>query len=470
MKDFSALPLGQPIPDSPHAVSVSMPKWAHVVKYEEGDPEIAAALTTAYPRFSYHPLYAQLCAKYPAARNEMVLALPSLKVAEKCVAYAGKGRTQETQDGVALAILPKSRAGEAKEFWCDTGLIVSSRQAEAILNGAGAGDTTVREELSKTVAALYGADKGDVYLHPTGMASIFSAFEAVTAERGDRAVQFGFPYVNTLKILERYGDGVYVPYNSAAELGALRDVLDKGNTAAVFCEIPGNPLLRTIDLRGLKSLLAPRGIPLVIDDTLGPPVNLDLMPYADAIVTSLTKFFSGKGDVTGGSLVLNAASPHYGAMKKHLAAAHEELLYPADAAVLLANAQGFAPRMEKINANAAQLADYLRRHDEIAATYYPSGDPAYDALKKPGGGYGGLLSFIMKDAARAPQVYDALEVAKGPSLGTEFTLACPYTLLAHFNERVEAAKQGVPEDLIRVSVGMEDAGRILKRFEKALKP
>lgn len=466
-KDLYVCALGLPIPDDPHAVSVSMPKWAHVVGYEENNPAIVSALKTAYPRFSYHRLYVKLCQKYAAKPGETILALPSPAVAEKCVAYAGAGRVEATPDGVALAVLPQALAGRAKEFWCDTGLIVSSRQSESILAGKPPAPAPARDALRAAVAPLYGAGTEDVYLHPSGMGSIFSAYEAVAG--GKKAVQLGFPYMNTLKILQRYGEGVYVPYDTPADFAVLAAVLDQGGVSAVFCEIPGNPLLRTIDLEKLKALLHPRGIPLVVDDTVGPPLNVDLTPYADIIVTSLTKFFSGVGNVTGGSLVLNRKSKHFARLKAHLEKTHEDLLYPDDAEVLLANMRNFAPRMQKINANAAVLAAHLRAHPKIAEVYYPSGDPAYDALKKPGGGYGGLLSFTLKNPSHAPAVYDALAVAKGPSLGTEFTLACPYTLLAHYNELDWARENGVPAELIRVSVGMEEIEGILARFERTLK-
>ena len=145
----------------------------------------------------------------------------------------------------------------------------------------------------------------------------------------------------------------------------------------------------------------------------------------------------------------------------------ETLLYGADARVLLANGRDFPVRMQEINHNAAQLFAYLRGHKDVQRVYYPEGD-AYEAIRVSGGGYGGLLSFELKDATKARLVYDALAVAKGPSLGTDFTLASPYTLLAHYNELPWAIENGVSPDLIRASVGREDVGHIVKRFDAAL--
>ena len=85
-----------------------------------------------------------------------------------------------------------------------------------------------------------------------------------------------------------------------------------------------------------------------------------------------------------------------------------------------------------------------------------------------GGGFGGLISFALKDPSRAPGVYDALEWTKGPSLGTEFSLACAYTLLAHYQELDWAESCGVPRNLIRLSAGAEDTGRLVAALAAAL--
>jgi cystathionine gamma-synthase len=84
------------------------------------------------------------------------------------------------------------------------------------------------------------------------------------------------------------------------------------------------------------------------------------------------------------------------------------------------------------------------------------------------GGHGCLLSFVLKDRESAPRVYDAMQFSKGPSLGTNFTLVCPYTLLAHYDELDWAARCGVDRTLLRVSVGLEPADIIIERMKQAL--
>jgi len=83
------------------------------------------------------------------------------------------------------------------------------------------------------------------------------------------------------------------------------------------------------------------------------------------------------------------------------------------------------------------------------------------------GGYGGLISITLKNPKKAPAFYDALQVSKGPSLGTEFTLACPYTLLAHYDELDWAESHDVTPNLLRFSIGREPLEELIARFEDA---
>jgi cystathionine gamma-synthase len=103
--------------------------------------------------------------------------------------------------------------------------------------------------------------------------------------------------------------------------------------------------------------------------------------------------------------------------------------------------------------------------------FYPKYNPSkehYETFKTPEGGYGGLLSLIFHDDAHAVTFYDAIETAKGPSLGTNFTLTSPYTILAHYTELDWAEKYGVERGLVRISVGLEDREPLVGVFEKAL--
>jgi cystathionine gamma-synthase len=361
-----------------------------------------------------------------------------------------------------------------RAFWQHTGLIVSSRQAEAILAGrrSEADGAAIRRSLRQQLAAFYDCAPHDVFLAPTGMAAQFAALQAVRSRRpGHPTVQLGFPYTDTLKLQQKFGDGGILLHDLERLDGDVRRLLDHQSLAGAFCEIPGNPLLGSADLRAIGPLLRRRRVPLVVDDVVATPWNVNLGPYADLIVTSLTKYVVGTGDAMGGALIANPRSPLHEELQPLIRAQHQELLWAEDAAVIDAHAGTFEERVRRHNQNGRVIAERLRRHPDVERVWYPAWEhrEAYEAVRRPDGGYGSLITFLPKHAeTRAARVYDALAVCKGPSLGTIFTLACPFTLLAHYGELDWAESCGVSRYLIRLSVGLEDADDLCQRLDAAL--
>ena len=141
-----------------------------------------------------------------------------------------------------------------------------------------------------------------------------------------------------------------------------------------------------------------------------------------------------------------------------------------DAQVLLSNKEGFDARMEKINTTGEIVADFLNSHPAVEQISYPKYTTTglYDGLKTSRGGYGGLISIVLKNQKKSPTVYDALKLTKGPSLGTEFTLVSPYTMLAHYEELDWAEDHDVSRNLIRFSIGMESPDYLVDVIGNAL--
>ncbi len=474
--------LGLPLPESPHAVSVALPRWADVIGYEEKRPETVARMRSGYPRFLVHPRVMDLARALAADATEpcACLPFPSRRVATRAAAYvtrrAGVPARVVVRDTLAGVVTTPAGETALRAFWQHTGQIVSSRQAEAWLEGRSADlarGHALRSALRTQLAGYYDCAPEDVFLTPTGMAAIDAAHAAVTGLRpGLPTAQLGFPYVDTLKLQEQFGSGaVFVPYHEGTAAARLIERLQRQPLAACFCEIPGNPLLECPDIAGLLPWLRAQGIPLVVDDVVSTPLNIDLSPVADVVVTSLTKYFAGTGDVMGGAIILNPRSVHHYALRETLRAAHEALLWEDDAEVLDRQARGFPERMRRHNAGGLYLAERLRAHPAVAQVWYPkwqSGEH-YETVRRPDGGWSNLISFLTVDPARtAPRVYDALEICKGPTLGTVFTLACPFALLAHYGELDWAESCGVSRHLIRVSVGIEDPETLWPRFARAL--
>lgn len=475
--------LGHAIPDNEHACSVCMPLWEHNVAYEEGDEAVTSLFRTGYPRFFMHPSVSALIARLATQRNwnpDSCLILPSRASASRCAAYVlhrtGQHAEIETAAcGVWLLRTCELGRPALREFWQHAGELVSSRSAMDCLSGKSLSisTTAAKVRIRERVADLQHVDPEDVYLFPSGMAAIYTAWRITQGE--NPAIQFGFPYVDTYKILERFGDRPpwFFPVGSDTELSELEHRLTSERASALFCEVPGNPLLTTPDTSKLSRLCQSHSIPMIIDDTLGAMVNTDVRPHADLIATSLTKFFSGSGDTLAGSLIVIPNKPNYHELKQRLDVEYEDLLTDADAEVLAANCGDVEQRVACINNNAAKLVDALRSHPAVEHVFYPgSEDPAhFDAIRDPQfpKGNGGLLSVVLKNAAEtAPKAYNALQVSKGPNLGTNFTLCCPYTILAHYNELDFVQKCGVSPYLLRISVGLEGADWVVARVLQAI--
>lgn len=324
---------------------------------------------------------------------------------------------------------------------------------------------------------LHTLRENDVYLFPAGMNAIFNAHRALLAAAGDapkKSINLGFPYVDTLKILQKFGPGcVFYGNGSDEDLDDLEDRLrTRGERfLGLFCEFPGNPLLKCPDLARIRRLADEFGFAVVVDETIGTFSNINVLPAADIVVSSLTKIFSGASNVMGGSAILNPEGRHYGSLKKAMEDNYEDTYWPEDIVFMERNSRDFLDRVDRINANAEAICDVLRSHPAVKAVYYPKHNPTkpyYDAYRLPNGGYGGLLSVVFHHPPQAVEFYNTMEIAKGPSLGTNFTLGSPYVLLAHYGELSWAAEYGVDPDLVRLSVGLEETSDLEERFRKAL--
>ena len=472
---WAAEELGQPLPESVHAVSVALPRWQDVIDYEEKSPEVVNRLQCGYPRFVIHPLVTRMA--LTLGGGQPCLPFPSDRAAEEATDFVreqGAPAELVRLRGICGVTTDKTGIAALKAFWQHTGLIVSSRQAEAWLEDRAedADAASLCASLRRQLAGFYDCAEDDVFLAPTGMAAQFEALKAVQQRRpGQATVQLGFPYVDTLKLQQKLGHGGELLHDLKCIGAELRQLVARRIPAACFGEIPGNPLLGSPDVREVTPILREHGIPFVADDVVATPLNVDLSNHADLIATSLTKYVVGSCDAMGGALICNPRSPYHEELKALVRVQHEELLWGADARVLDHQAHTFPERMRRHNINGLLIAERLRAHPAVERVWYPKWEfsEAYEAVRRPAGGWGSLVTFLPRRAEESsPRIYDRLHISKGPSLGTMFTLACPFTLLAHYTELTWAEACGVSRFLIRVSVGLEDPEELWQRFESAL--
>lgn len=486
MRDLAADPawqeqdLGLPLPDSPHACSVCLPTWNSILGYEEGREKILKRMRTGYPRFFRHPVVERLFAAAKAeiaGENEEVIVLPTRGSVQR--AHRWVERRAETAvriasfHGLQVLVVPTKAKPDADAYWRFAGEVVSSRQAQDFLDG-NLREGSKSHLISRALSKFSGAAPEDTFIFTSGMAAITAVLRALPGLReGKKTLQLEFPYVDGLKVQELFGNGVVYLNEAVGEsfdeaLMRIRQC----EFAGVFTEVPSNPLLRTVDLKRVSEACAESGTPLIIDDSVTGPFNVHSLRFADVVTGSLTKWVSGAGDVMAGAASVRADSPLANTLRESLGADSTESapLYIGDAEVLLSNLKGYAQRMQAVNDNGTGLAAWLQAHSAVAEVWHPSltRRENYEAVMRKGGGYGGLLSFVLKSQKKTPKVYDALRLNKGPSFGTSFTLVCPYTLLAHYNELEWAEGCGVSPNLLRVSCGQEPLDAIIAAFEVAL--
>ncbi|KAH7332861.1 pyridoxal phosphate-dependent transferase [Rhizoctonia solani] len=328
----------------------------------------------------------------------------------------------------------------------------------------------------------------EVFLFPAGMAAIWISYQLILAIRPQhKSVCFGFPFSDTLKVFQKWGPGChFFARGQDDDINELNSILQVESISALYTEFPSNPFLRSINLLKLRELANKHNFPIIIDDTIGSFANVEVLPYADIVVSSLSKVFSGAGNAMGGSLVLNPHGKHYEALKSQLQRIYEDTYWGEDAIFMERNSRDFVSRVHAINQNTEALCELFHnrslsapspaRSTVIKQVYYPKWETRanYDICRRTSngntytGGFGGLFSITFTTASAARVFFDNLDCAKGPSFGTNFTLVCLYTFLTHYAELEWAEAYGIELELVKVSVGLEEREDLLSRFTVAL--
>lgn len=154
-----------------------------------------------------------------------------------------------------------------------------------------------------------------------------------------------------------------------------------------------------------------------------------------------------------------------------LAELYEGAGFPPDVIKLAQNCTDFVDRVHQCNSSALAVVNLLSPHPAIQEVWHPSTAarrPAYEGYRRAKGGYGNLLSIIFRDPRSAIVFYDSLDVCKGTSFGTNFTLAVPFIQLYPFAEQDFIESYGIPKHLIRLCVGLESVARIVEVIAAAL--
>ena len=499
MSAFTPIPLGQRIPASLHGVSCSLPTMRDVIGYEEKDPEVIKHLTSGYPRFVVHPFAKQAAEHLVRTKNlagQSLWLTSSIRAAERLRNHLGSPNVKLIEDSPLTGVsFPEDAplSSRAKTFLQHTGMFVSSREAEDYLLRVGELDAPVDEKSFDGYApgcvkghvarAFIHAAPADVLLAPSGMNAIYAAFRVASdlqRTRGrTRWIQLGWLYLDTIAILQKFTDQPAVDYlfqGDVFDLDALKKLFaEQGDKiAGIITEVPTNPLIQTPDVAVIRDLCRAHGAMLIIDPTIASPLNIDVLPFADVVVNSLTKYAASEGDVIMGTVVVNPKSPHAADFRARLPGELEPV-YSRDLHRLAAQIGDTGEVIAQINRTAPAVVEFLRTHPRIKSlrwSHHPASREHYLKITRDPSALGSMISFEV-DMPLA-RFYDRLRLPKGPSFGMKTTLICPFIYLAHYDlvtsesGRAFLAAAGLSPELLRLSIGCEPAGDIVAALAEAL--
>ena len=323
--------------------------------------------------------------------------------------------------------------------------------------------------LENKIALLDGTDGAVGF--PTGMAAISSTFFALLSP-GDRVVSIRDSYGGTNVLFEEFLPrfSITTKLCDTTDFHAIEREIAAGCTL-LYLETPTNPTLKVVDIARLAAVARRHGAIVVTDNTFATPMNQRPAELgSDLIIYSATKFLAGHSDVLGG-LVCGRAD----LIRKiyHFREIAGATLHADAAYAILRGMKTLALRMARHNSSAQAIAEHLKRHPKVASVYYPglADHPGHDIAARQMRGFGGVLSFVPHgDFAALSTVLNGLRYAqRAAHLGGVATTAGPPSVTSHVELTAEErARAGIPETLIRYSVGIEDPADLIADLDQAL--
>ena len=325
-----------------------------------------------------------------------------------------------------------------------------------------------RHALEECLAALEGGRRALAFA--SGMAAEDGLLRAVCAP-GDHVVIPDDAYGGTFRLMARVLADWGVSYRPVpiSDLTAVRAALAERPARVLWAETPTNPLLSIADIAALADVAHQAGALLVVDNTFASPyLQQPLALGADAVVHSTTKYLGGHSDVIGGAVV--AAGPELGERLAFLQNATGAVAGPFDAWLTLRGVKTLAVRMDQHSRNAARVADMLAGHPAVTQVHYPGlpSHPGHEIAAKQMRDFGGMVSFQVRGGAEAAVA--ACGRTRLFTLGE--SLGGVESLIEHPSRMTHASVAGspleVPDDLIRLSVGIETSADLIEDLRQAL--
>jgi cystathionine gamma-synthase len=330
-----------------------------------------------------------------------------------------------------------------------------------------------RTALEEALAALEGNGERGArgFAFASGLAASDTLLRAVCGP-GDHVLLPDDAYGGTFRLIARVLARWGVEYTPVhlSDLDAVRAAV-RPSTRVIWCETPTNPLLGIADIAGLAGIAQEAGALFVVDNTFATPyLQQPLALGADVIVHSTTKYLGGHSDVIGGALVVGRSNAELAEQLAFHQNAMGAVAGPFDAFLVLRGIKTLGVRMDRHCANAARVADFLTGHPAVARVYYPGlpEHPGHDLAASQMRGFGGMVSFTVHGGEEAAVKVCGLTsiFILGESLGGV------ESLIEHPGRMTHASVNGspleVPDDLVRLSVGIEDVEDLVADLTQAL--
>jgi cystathionine beta-lyase len=313
-----------------------------------------------------------------------------------------------------------------------------------------------REALENTLAILENGTKA--YAFASGMAATSSTLAIL--EQGDHVVATEDIYGGSYRILSRFFSkfGITVTFVDMSKLENIEKAIQP-NTRALFLESPSNPLLKVTDIIGAVAIAKQHGLITMIDNTfMSPYFQRPLDLGVDIVIHSATKFIGGHSDVIAGAVITNSAKL---ASKIYFVQnGFGAILGPQDCWLLLRGIKTLKARMELQQQSAIEIAHWLKKQAWVTAVYYPGlpDHPGHEIVKSQALGFGAVLSFKTDTKERARQIMKNVKIwSVAVSLGgVESILSYPAKMSHASIPLAEREKLGITDNLIRLSVGLEE--------------
>src|SRR5688572_28682551 len=325
-----------------------------------------------------------------------------------------------------------------------------------------------RAALEANIAAIEGGRAA--FAFASGMAAEGAVMTLL--QSGDHVVVTDNTYGGTYRLFERVLrkyqlDFTYVDTSDVS----LIEAAIRPATKMLFLESPTNPVLRLTDLAAACTVAHAHGVFVVVDNTFASPyVQRPIEFGADLVVHSTTKFLNGHSDSIGGIVV--AVRDDHVEWLRFVQNAEGAILGPMDSWLVLRGTKTLPIRMERHNANAQALAEFLAAHPRVRRVLYPGlpSHPQHELARRQMRGFGGLISLQLGSLENARLVLNGVRLmALAESLGGVETLISHPATMTHGSVPAERRQEiGITDDLVRISVGIEDIEDLIADISQAL--